>query len=569
MKKFRWQLLIILITGLIVGILLIIQQMDSENDPVTSTPSPITGGIYTEALIGSFMRLNPFLNAYNPPDRAVGRLIFNGLIRFDSRGIPQADLAESWGVSRDGTVYNFSLRDDVYWHDGEVFDTSDVLYSIDLLQTPHALIPDDLQAFWQQVEVVVLSDRQIQFLLPEPFAPFLDYLTFGILPEHILGGLGLEEMIDHPYNLAPIGTGPFRFQRLLVENDQIVGVVLEAFEAYFLDRPFLDEFIFRYYPSSQDALNAYRNGEVEGIGEVHESILEDVLKEPGLAIFTAREPLLTMVYLNHDNPQVSFLQVPEFRRALMAAINRAVIIDRAFNGQAVPANGPILPGTWAYYSDLERIEFDPVEALRLFESTGVVFDEEAERFVSDAGLDIALTLLHPETPQHTRIAELIQSDWETLGIDVTLQGKPYVQVLEDLQNRAYETALVDINLTNSPDPDPYPFWGQAQVKSGQNYAEWDNRSASEFLEQARMTVDYSERERLYRNFQVLFMREMPSLPLLYPTYTYAITDDINGVLFGPIFDPGDRFINVHSWFILTGRESADVQPEESPVPIEE
>lgn len=253
----------------------------------------------------------------------------------------------------------------------------------------------------------------------------------------------------------------------------------------------------------------------------------------------------------------------------MAAINRAVIIDRAFNGQAVPANGPILPGTWAYYSDLERIEFDPVEALRLFESTGVVFDEEAERFVSDAGLDIALTLLHPETPQHTMIAELIQSDWETLGIDVTLQGKPYVQVLEDLQNRAYETALVDINLTNSPDPDPYPFWGQAQVKSGQNYAEWDNRSASEFLEQARMTVDYSERERLYRNFQVLFMREMPSLPLLYPTYTYAITDDINGVLFGPIFDPGDRFINVHSWFILTGRESADVQPEESPVPIEE
>jgi peptide/nickel transport system substrate-binding protein len=569
MKKFRWQLLIILITGLIVGILLIIQQMDSENDPVTSTPSPIAGGIYTEALIGNFMRLNPFLNAYNPPDRAVGRLIFNGLIRFDSRGIPQADLAESWGVSRDGTVYNFSLRDDVFWHDGEVFDTSDVLFSIDLLQTPHPLIPEDLQAFWQQVEVVVLSDRQLQFLLPEPFAPFLDYLAFGILPEHILGGLGLEEMIDHPYNLAPIGTGPFRFQRLLVESDQIVGVVLEAFEAYFLDRPFLDEFIFRYYPSSQDALNAYRNGEVEGIGEVHESILEDVLREPGLATFTAREPLLTMVYLNHDNPQVSFIQDPAFRRALMAAINRSVIIDRAFNGQAVPANGPILPGTWAYYSDLERIEYDPVEARRLFESTGVVFDEEAEQFVSDDGLEMSLTLLHPDTAQHTIIAELIQSDWEALGIDVTLQGKPYEQVLEDLENRAYETALVDINLTNSPDPDPYPFWGQAQVKSGQNYAEWDNRSASEFLEQARMTVDFSERERLYRNFQVLFMREMPSLPLLYPTYTYAITNDINGVQFGPIFDPGDRFINVHAWFILTGRESTDVQPEESPVPIEE
>lgn len=568
MKKFRWQLLIILVTGLIVGVLLIIQQMDVAEDPV-STPSPISGGIYTEALIGNFMRLNPFLNRFNPPDQDVGRLLFNGLIRFDSRGVPQADLVESWGVSRDGTVYNFSLRDNVYWHDGEVFDVSDVVYTISLLQSEHPLIPEDLRNFWMQIEVVVLSDRQMQFLLPEPFAPFLDYLTFGILPEHILGGLGLEEMIDHPFNLAPIGTGPFRFQRLLVENDQIVGVVLEAFDAYFFSRPYLDEFIFRYYPTSQDAFTAYTRGEVEGIGNVHDSILDDVLRQPGLAIYTAREPLLTMVYLNLDNPQVGFLQDPDFRRALMASINRTVIINSVFNGQAVPANGPILPGTWAYYNDLEQVGFDPREARRLFEGTGVTFDEEEGRNLSDAGLPIALTLLHPATPQHTEIAQLIQANWESLGVDVTLESKPYEQVLEDLEDRAYETALVEINLTQSPDPDPYPFWGQAQIQSGQNYAEWDNRSASEFLEQARMTVDFGERERLYRNFQVIFLREMPSLPLFYPTYTYAVTVDINGISLGPIFEPGDRFHNVYEWFILTGREAAPDQTETPTTVIEE
>lgn len=568
MKKFRWQLLIILITGLIVGVLLIIQQMEGDDDP-SSTPAPISGGIYTEALIGNFMRLNPFMDIYNPPDHAVGRLIFDGLIRFDSRGIPQADLAESWGVSRDGTVYNFSLREDVYWHDGEVFDSSDVLFTIDILQAQHPLIPEDLRSFWAQVEVVVLSDRQMQFLLPEPFAPFLDYLSFGILPEHILGGLDMEQIIDHPFNLAPVGTGPFRFQRLLVENDQIIGVVLEAFDAYFLDRPYLDEFIFRYYPTSQDALTAYQSGEVEGIGEVYESILQDVLIEPGLAIYTAREPLLTMVYLNLDNPQVSFLQDPEFRRALMASVNRSVIIEKVFQGQAVPANGPIMPGTWAHYDELERVDYDPVEAQRLFEGTGVSFDDEEDRYFSEAGLEISLTLLHPSTPKHTQIAELIQTNWEQLGIDVTLQSKPYEQVLEDLEERAYETALVEINLTRSPDPDPYPFWGQAQIQSGQNYAEWDNRSASEFLEQARMTVDFGERERLYRNFQVLFMREMPSLPLIYPTYTYAITNEINGVSLGPIFEPGDRFHNVHTWFILTRRDAAPASTEETPFVSEE
>ena len=91
------------------GVLLIIQQMD-ETETIESTPSPIAGGIYTEALIGEFMRLNPFLDIYNQPDHDVDQLIFNSLIRFDSRGIPQSELAESWGVSRDGTIYNFSLR---------------------------------------------------------------------------------------------------------------------------------------------------------------------------------------------------------------------------------------------------------------------------------------------------------------------------------------------------------------------------------------------------------------------------------------------------------------------------
>lgn len=555
MKKFRWQLLIILVTGLIVGILLIIQQLGGGED-LESSPSPITGGVYTEALVGEFMRLNPFLDIYNSPDHAVDQLIFNGLIHFDSRGIPQTDLAESWGVSKDGTVYNFSLRSDVLWHDGEPFDSRDVMFTIGLLQSQSNLIPEDLRSFWSEVEVVVLSDNQLQFLLPEPFAPFLDYLTFGILPEHILTGMGLDEMIDDPFNLAPVGTGPFRFQRLLVENDQIVGVVLEAFEGYYLDRPYLDEFIFRYYSSSEEAWNAYLQGEVEGIGNVTAEIVGDVLTASDLAVYTAREPILTITYLNLANPEVNFLQNPDFRRALMTAINRDVIIEKVFQGQAVSANGPIMPGTWAYYDGLEKITYDLAQAKTLFESVAVEFDEEKNLFLTEAGLEISLTLLHPDTAQHTAIAELIEAYWEALGVDVNLDSRPYEEVLGALQSRDYEAALVEINLSRSPDPDPYPFWGQAQVKSGQNYAEWDNRSASEFLEQARMTVDIGERQRLYRNFQVLFMREMPSLPLLYPVYTYAISEDINNVRLGPIFEPGDRFNNVHEWYILSSRDTS-------------
>ncbi len=386
------------------------------------------------------------------------------------------------------------------WHDGEPFTASDVIYTIDLLKSQHGLIPQDLQNFWADVEVVVLSDSQIQFLLPEPFAPFLDYLTFGILPEHLLAGKGLEQLVDDPYNLAPVGTGPFKFQRLLVENGEIVGVVLEAFDAYFQDRPFLDEFIFRYYPSSAAALAAYQDGIVEGIGDVDPSILDAVLAEPDLSIYTARKPLLTITYLNLDNPEVGFLSNPDFRRALMASINRDLIIERVYGGQAVPANGPIMPGTWAYYNDLEKIAYDPVQAKSLFDATGATLDAESGVYFTEEGLEIALILLYPDTPEHTITAQLIKTDWEALGVKVTLEPKPYDEVLADLAARDYQTALVDINLTRSPDPDPYPFWGQAQIKTGQNYADWDNRSASEFLEQARLTVDMGERGKVIPEF---------------------------------------------------------------------
>ena len=115
MKRLRWQILVVAVTLVIVALLLLSQT------PVTTItlPEAAPGGIYTEALIGSMGRLNPMLDWNNSADRDVNRLIFSGLVKFDSRGLPQPDLVESWGVSADGKVYNFSLRPNAVWHDGQ------------------------------------------------------------------------------------------------------------------------------------------------------------------------------------------------------------------------------------------------------------------------------------------------------------------------------------------------------------------------------------------------------------------------------------------------------------------
>jgi peptide/nickel transport system substrate-binding protein len=80
----------------------------------------------------------------------------------------------------------------------------------------------------------------------------------------------------------------------------------------------------------------------------------------------------------------------------------------------------------------------------------------------------------------------------------------------------------------SPDPDPYRFWDKAGNR-GQNYSKWNDRRASEFLEQGRVTADIGERAKAYRNFQVRFTSEMPALPLFYPVYSYAVDGQVQGV----------------------------------------
>ncbi|MBI1854307.1 MAG: peptide ABC transporter substrate-binding protein, partial [Chloroflexi bacterium] len=166
MKRLRWQILVVVVTLVVVALLLVSQQ------PVLTpiSPEPTSGGVYTEALIGSLGRLNPLLDWNNPADRDIDRLLFSGLIKFDSRGLPQPDLAEAWGTTPDGTVYNFTIRANAVWQDGTPVTSDDVIFTIGLIKTS-SFFPQDVKDLWNQIEVKKLDGRNIKFTLPEPFAP--------------------------------------------------------------------------------------------------------------------------------------------------------------------------------------------------------------------------------------------------------------------------------------------------------------------------------------------------------------------------------------------------------------
>jgi len=558
MKRLRWQILVVAVTLVIVALLLMSQQ------PVTVPilPQAAPGGIYTEALIGSMGRLNPMLDWNNPADRDINRVLFSGLIRFDSRGLPQPDLAESWGTSADGTLYNFSLRPNATWHDGKPITSDDVIFTIELLKGTGSLFPQDIKNLWSQVEVRRLDDYTLQFRLPEPFAPFLDYATFGVLPKHLLESVPADQLASADFNLQPVGSGPYKFDHLMTSGGQITGVVLKVNENYYLPRPYIEQVVFRFYPTSASALDAYQQGEVLGISQITNDVLEPALMQPALSVYTSRLPQMSLVFLNLNNSSVPFLQNDKVRRALLLGLNRTYLTSRILQGQAIVADGPILPGSWAYYQDIEHLDYDPDAAAALLKDEGYVIPAGGGDVRAKEGAFLTFTLTHPDDIVHTQIAQAIQRDWAMIGVKVDLQAVPYDQLVANfLVPRTYQAALADLNTARTPDPDPYLFWHQSEATGGQNYSQWDDRTASEYLETARTSADFADRTRLYRNFQVIFAKELPSLPLYYPVYSYGVDAQVQGVQVAPLYDVSDRLAFIQEWFLVTRRTL-----EQTPVP---
>jgi peptide/nickel transport system substrate-binding protein len=560
MKKMRWQILILVLALVAIGVLLIGQQPNIL--PTSPEVEPTTGGVYAEGLIGSLGRLNPVLDFYNQPDRDVDRLLFSSLLRFNDRGLPVHDLVESMGISQDGRIYNFSIRENVVWHDGKPLTSEDVVFTIEMLRSPDLPIPEDIRALWETVEVEALNEYTLQFRLPEPFSPFQDYLTFGILPKHILGDIPASEMVNAEFNLQPVGSGPFKFDSILGEGDQISGVVLTPNPDYYAEPPFIEEFIFRYYPDHQTAVTAYQEGEIQGISRITNEILPAALQAPGLNLYSGPIPLLSMIFLNLDNPEVPFLQDGSIRRALYMGLNRQHMIDELLGSQAILAHGPIFPNSWAYYAGIEHVPYDAEGAIRILREAGYTIPATGGSVrTNEEGQALNIELVYPEDSSYEPIAQAIASDWRAIGVGVELNPMPYEDVVSAyLEPRAYQAALVDLNFSRTPDPDPYPFWHQAQITGGQNYAKWDDRQASEYLEQSRIEVDIEERTRLYNNFQVRFASELPSLPLFYPIYNYAVDEQIQGVTMGPLYDPSDRLVTAPQWFLLAGRAPVENTP---------
>ncbi len=509
----------------------------------TTVSVPDVGGTYVEGIAGTPQFINPLLAQYNQVDQDLSALIFNGLTRSDGQGGLEPDLAKSWSASDDGLAYLFKLRQDVRWHDNEPFTADDVIFTINLMKDPAFPGVPYLGELWRSVTVEKIDDATLRFILPEPFPSFTDFTTIGILPHHLLNDMAAGDMLEHPFNLNPIGTGPYRLDEVNAEFAR-----LSANPLYIGPPPKLPHLELRFYASYQEAIAAYKAGEVLGISYIPPQAISTVKEIESLNLYSARLSGYDIVYLNLQAPDTApFFQEVEVRQALLHALDRQAIIDEALHGQGLVAHSPIRPWSWAYNPDQPAITYDPAQAKELLENAGWT-DTNSDGVREKVGQTLAFTLLVGDNPDKINVAEAISKQWQAVGIEAAVEVAG-AGLSQRLAEHEFQAALAQVMLTG--DPDPYPLWHQTQIETGQNFAGWDHEEASILLEAARATTDRGRRNDYYFEFQRIFAKETPSLILYHPVYTYGVSNEVFDVQIAPMDDPRDRFRSLPQWYMLT------------------
>ncbi len=541
----RWQLLLALVGF---GLILAILSFQVQSVGLCTETVPAAGGVFAEGIVGAPQHLNPLLSDGFPVDQELVNLLFDGLVQYDHAGRFVPALAESWTVSEDGRSLQFTLRNDIVWHDGEPITTADVAFSYGLLQNEAFPAAAAVKALWQTVTINLLDARTIEFVLTEPYSPFLEATTRGIVPAHLLQDVPPAELANHSFNQQPVGSGPWQ---VLPDQDWTAtrSLRLTPNPLDWREGTQIPVLEFRFYADEESLLTAFANGDILAINSVSDDLLPAVTAVPHARLFTTVASRYTQLIFNQTETGFAPLQLAEVRQGLAAGLNRDQLIDRALNGQGVPLTGPYLPDSWANNQAIfAEAGVNAANANELLNSAGWTLPEGTAVRQAD-GASFTVRLLALNTAVQQQVAQEVANQWAALGVDVVVETAVSVTDLrEKLAARDFDVALVDI--TPSIDPDLYDFWSQEAIIRGQNYAGWNNRRASEALEAGRQVWGIGVRRPSYDTFLSIYADQVPAVTLYQHVYTYALSSEVNQAEVGPIYEPRDRYQTFASWFLL-------------------
>lgn len=518
---------------------------------------PAYGGSFVEGVDGTTPRfINPVLSLPDSTsEKDLINLIYSGLMRISKNGNLIPDMAQSYTVSEDNREYTFTLKKELTWSDGKPITADDIVFTIKTIQDPAIRSPQ--KNAWDGVTVEKIDTHKVKFTLSQPYAPFLENTTVGILPKHIWGGLPPEQFVYSSYNGKPIGSGPFKISEIKQNASGIPeSYTLVPFENFALGKPYLGSIVFKFYPNYEQLIAAYNAGEFSSVAAISPESAQ-MLKKQNVQIVSTPLPRIFSVFFN-QNQQELFLN-EAVRQALDLSTDKDRIVKDVFFGYATKIDGPLPPNTLGF-KDIERDEEEGITARTeraknilakngwtLNEKTGIL--EKIVKKKPTQTLEFSLSISnHPEIK---KVAEILKEDWGKLGAKVTIKTYEEGDLLQAvIRPRKYDSLLSGEIIGH--DPDLYAYWHSSQrMDPGLNMSLYASVETDKLLEKARKESDKEKRAEIYAEFVDTIREDSPAVFLYSPNFIYVLPRDIHGVNLSGISILSDRFANAHEWYSRT------------------
>lgn len=498
------------------------------------------------------MNLNSNLNTLDPAfakdqnSTWVTSQIFNGLIELDTALQPRPAIAKSWSISNNGLVYQFVLRNDVYFHESPLFknkirrvNSYDVKYSFTRICNPKTASPgfwifngkiqglsEYLEGKKNEIEgFKIINDTIFEIQLTQPFSPFLYLLatpyTF-IVPHEII-----QNSLNFSQN--PIGTGPFIFKYWEKGKSLILHKNPHYFEK---NLPHLEAIEVRILPSKLTAFAEFKKGNLDFINHLDPIFLHEILDstqhlKPEYAQYCQLSiaPQLSTEYLafrldKNDNP----LRNREIRKALNYLIDRKALVKYLLKGVGVPAEKGFLPiGMPGFSNEIQGYDYNPAQALELLKKTGYQNFKDVPEFVLFTN------------PNYQKLAMFIQHSFEKHGL------KCKIELLEPSTLRKEITeGKIDFWraswMADYPDPENYfsLFYSPYFSPNGPNTTHFFSSSVDSLYQLLNQTYDVQKRKKIIVELENRILEEAPMIYLYYEQTTRLVRKEIQHFYVDPM-----------------------------------
>lgn len=279
-------------------------------------------------------------------------------MKYNEKGELVTDLAKNYETQENGKIWTVTLKEDISWHDGEPITAEDVAFTIRTIQNSDYKSPQ--RANWIGVKVTELSEKKVKFELKNPYPQFLENLTQKIIPKHIWKDVMAGNFSLSPYNLKPIGSGPYQIEKINEKEGYINSITLNRSPHYY-EEPLIDQVIFKFFKNQTELKQAARNGQIKGFSN----------SSTDLGSFEKHSftlPRYFAVFLNPDKSE--FLQNKKLRKALNYATNKKVLVNKVLNGQGRTVNSPILSEIYDFSAPNQTYSFNTEKTETLLKEEG-------------------------------------------------------------------------------------------------------------------------------------------------------------------------------------------------------